>query len=137
MRTWIYNRIKAIVGIPTSFGVGSAMRVISSGSADQPVKPFLLVQFGVEQPPLGASAEERTQAVPFTVWVHDKPGSMVNIDDAARALKNGIPIAVGVVIGGLSIYEVRWVETGEDTYDDHFMTNTRPVRFSAMTRSAG
>lgn len=137
MRTWLYNRIKAAAGIPAAFGSGANMRVISTGAADQPVKPFMIVQMGTEDPPLGSVAEERTQLVPFTVWVHDEPGSMLNIDDAAIALKNAIPTEDGVVVGGLSIYRVKWEMTGEDAYDDHFGTNTRPVRFSAMTRRAG
>ncbi len=137
MRTWVYNRIKGLPGIPNEYGVGAAMRVISSGAASSPEKPFLLVQFGVEQPPLEATAEMRVAWIPFTVWVHDKPGSMIHIDDAAVALKKGLPTPDGQKVGNMSLYELRWVETGEDTYDDHFMTNTRPVRFTMMTRSAG
>lgn len=137
MRTWVYNRIKAASGIPAAFGTGAAMRVISSGASENPAKPFLIVQFQVEEPPFGAIAEERTQQVPFTVWVHDEPGSMVRIDDACVALKNGLPMDGGVVVGGMSVYRVKWEATGEDAYDDHYGTNTRPVRFSMMTRRAG
>ena len=137
MRAWIYNRIKGLGTIPAAFGSGANMRVTSSGSGDQPVKPFLVVQMGNEAPPLGATAEERTQAIPFTVWVHDEPGSMLPIDDACVALKNGLPTEA-VVVGGMSVYEVRWDDTGEDAYDDHYGSNCRPVRFTAMTRrSAG
>jgi hypothetical protein len=89
---------------------------------------------GIEQPPLGMPMEARAQSIPFTVWVHDEPGSMLNIDDAAVALKDNLPIADGAVVGGMSVYEVRWSETGEDSYDDHYKTNCRPVRFSMMTR---
>jgi hypothetical protein len=137
MRAWIYNRIKGIGAMPAAFGAGAAMRVISSGSADNPVKPFMVVQMGVEDPPVNSSAEERTQNIPFTVWVHDAPGSMLNIDDAAVALKNGLPTVDGAVVGGMSVYRVKWEATGEDAYDDHYHTNTRPVRFSMMTRRAG
>jgi hypothetical protein len=136
MRTWIYNRIKAIAAMPAAFGVGSAMRVISSGSNSTPAKPFLIVQFGVEDSPLGSVAEERTQEIRFTVWVHDAPGSMLAIDDACVALKNGLPTEDGAVVGGMSVYRLKWEATGEDVYDDHYATNTRPVRFSMMTRRA-
>lgn len=136
MRTWVYNRIRGLSGIPAAFG--SPPRVLSSGNDDtNPVKPFLLVSFGVEQPPLGSVAEMRVQRIPFTVYPHDIPGSMLNIDDAAVALKNGLPMNSGVVVGGMSVYNLEWEETGEDGYDDHFSTNTRPVRFWMMTRRAG
>jgi hypothetical protein len=138
MRAWVYNRIKAITSIPTAFGEAANMRILSSGSGNEnPVKPFLLVSFGVEQPPLGSVAEMRVQAIPFTVWVHDAPGSMLNIDDAAVALKNNLPTPDGQRVGGMSLYNLEWVETGEDAYDDFFGTNTRPVRFTMMTRRAG
>lgn len=131
MRTWLYNRIRAIATLPT----GVADRIISSGSADTPQQhPFLILSMGVEQSALGMPASMRAQQIPFTVWVHDKPGSMLVIDDIAVALKNNLPTADGAVVGGMSVYEVRWTDTGEDTYDDHFKTNTRPVRFSMMTR---
>lgn len=133
MRAWVYNRIKNL-SLPSAFGVGASMRVISSGSAEQPQKPFLVVQMGTEVPPLGSTPEERTQMIPFTVWVHDEPGSMVAVDDASVALKNGLPTEDGAVVGGMSLYRLKWEDTGEDAYDDHFGTNCRPVRFSMMTR---
>ena len=133
MRAWVYNRVLNL-GWPTSWANVGGKRVISSGSADQPKKPFLLVSMGVEQPPLGMPASSKTQSIPFTVWVHDEPGSMVRIDDMAMLVKAELPTNVPFKIGNLSVYEVRWVETGDDAYDDHFMTNARPVRFSAMTR---
>jgi hypothetical protein len=137
MRAWVFNRIKALGTIPAAYGTGAGMRVISSGSGlENPAKPFLLVSFGVEGKPLGATPEMRVQQVPFTVWVHDAPGSMLVIDDAAVALKNGLPTEDGLVVGNMSVYNLRWEETGEDVFDDFFHTNTRPVRFSMMTRKA-
>lgn len=131
MRSWLYNRVKNIQNWPTYF---SQDRVISSGSADQPVAPFLIISMGVEQPPLGLPASTRTQRIPFTVWVHDKPGSMLKIDDMAVALKDGLPTMDNLMVGGMSVYNLEWVETGADAFDDHFKTNTRPVRFTMMTR---
>lgn len=131
MRTWIYNRVNDMPGLPSHFDTAP---VISSGAADNPTAPFLLVSMAVEQPPLGSTAEMRVQSIPFTVWVHDKPGSMVAIDAATVAVKNDLPTEDGFMIGGLSVYRVKWEETGQDSYDDHFGTNCRPVRFSAMTR---
>lgn len=130
MRTWIYNRIKAISGLPA----GLADKIISSGSAENPAPPFILVSMGVEQKPLGMPAESRTQSIPFTVWVHDKPGSMLQIDDVAKLLKDNLPTLDGAVVGSMSIYQLVWEETGQDAYDDHFGTNARPVRFSMMTK---
>lgn len=130
MRTWLYNRVKGLA-LPAGFDPED---VLSSGAASNPTPPFLMLSMGVEQPPLGSVPEEATQRVPFTIWVHDRPGSMVKIDDVCVALKNGIATMDNFMIGNLSVYEVRWLEIGEDAYDDHFKTNTRPVRFAAMTR---
>lgn len=134
MRTWIYNRIRGLGDIPAAFGAGSAMRVISSGSADMPAKPFIVVSMGVEQPVPGMPAEAGLKTIPFTVYVHDTPGSMLHIDDAAVALQNGLPVPAGAVVGSMSVYECRWTETGQDGFDDHWGTNVRPVRFALVTR---
>ncbi len=132
MRVWLYNRIKNLAGLHADFKAEG--KIISSGSADRPEAPFLVVTMGVEQPPVDMPPEMRTQSIPFTVWVHDTPGSMIKIDDGALALKIGLPTFDAQMVGGLSLYELRWTDTGEDTYDDHFGTNCRPVRFAAMTR---
>lgn len=128
MRTWIYNRIKAILGDPTNWSL------TSSGSADNPATPFIVITMGTEQPPPGMPASSRTQQIPFTAWVHDAPGSMVRIDEMAVSLKDGLPTADGAVVGGLSVLGCVWTDTGEDAYDDHYGTNTRPVRFLLTTR---
>lgn len=130
MRTWLYNRIRALAGFPG----GMVDRVISSGAAENPVKPFMVLTMGLEDNPLvGTTPEMRVQNIPFTVWVHDTPGSMLNIDEACRILKEGMPLENGAVVGNMSIYRIKWEGTGEDAYDDHFLTNTRPVRFSMVT----
>lgn len=130
MRTWIYNRVKAILDAH-----GWTYKILSSGAADTPaVKPFLIITMEVEQPPLDLPAGSGAAWVPWAIWVHDTPGSMLKIDDVVIALKNELPTLDGVVIGGLSRYGLDWTETGQDSYDDHFGTNTRPVRFRAMTR---
>ena len=134
MRVWIYNRIKAIAGLAAIVGD----RISSAGSLDNPaVKPFIHVAMGVEQPALGMPAEARVQRIPFTCYVHDTPGSMIKIDQVAQLLKDNLPTPDGVKVGGMSVYQIEWTDTGEDGYDDHFGTNVRPVRFSMMTRRAG
>ncbi len=129
MRTWLYNKIKALV-----FPSGMGDKITSSGSTDNPAPPFLVVQMGTEQPVLGMPASSRTMTVPFTVWAHDAPGSMLNIDAACVALKNGLPSADGAVIGGMSSFGITWDGTGEDAFDDHYSTNCRPVRFTMTAR---
>lgn len=125
MRTWLYNRIDALL----------AMRVFSSGSGDDPsMRPFAVLSMEVEQPFLGMPTEARVAGIPFTVWLHDSPGSMLAVDDAAVALKNGLPTVDGAVVGGLSVLGVKWESTGADAADDHYGTNTRPVRFSMTIR---
>jgi len=129
----VYNRVVNLPGIPSSFG--TPPRVLSSGNNEvNPVKPFLLVRFDVETRPLDSVAEMRVSRVPFSVWVHDEPGSMLDIDDACFALKNNLPTTDGAVVGGMSHYGIEWEEIGQDTYDDGYLTNTRPVRFWLMTK---
>ena len=129
MRTWLYNKIKAIPAVIDKVGT----RVISSGSADNPTAPFIVVSMGTEQPALGMPASSRTQTIPVTVWVHDRPGSMLAIDEVAVALKNALPVPDGAVVGSMTVYECRWTDTGEDAFDDHYSTNCRPVRFTLTT----
>lgn len=131
MRAWLFNRITNLPNKPVSL---AALTIYGSAGADQPAKPFLMIQMGVEQAPLGMPAESRTQEIPFTVWVHDTGASMLRIDDACVWLKNNLPMDIGVKVGSMSVYEIKWQDTGQDGYDDFFKTNTRPVRFTMMTR---
>lgn len=131
MRTWLYNRISNLAGLDDAY----KNNVYSTGSADNPGSgKFLMINMGTEAPPLGLPRSARAQDVPFTVWVHDEPGSMVAIDDACVALKDGVPTEDGFMVGAMSVYGVKWEGTGDDSFDDHFGTNCRPVRFSMMTR---
>ena len=131
MRTWLYNLLTNMGALPAPYRLPG--KIISSGAADGPGAPFIVASLGVEQPFPGMPRESKTQEIPFTLWVHDVPGSMVQIDDAAIALKNNIPTRDGFKIGNMSVLEVRWTETGEDAFDDHFKTNCRPVRFAMVT----
>ena len=132
MRTWLYNRIANLPGLADEFK--AADHILSSGAADSPGAPFLMITMGSETPPLGLPRSAGAQDVPFTIWVHDEPGSMVRIDDACVALKDGVPSDDGFMVGAMSVYGVKWEGTGDDSFDDHFGTNCRPVRFSMMTR---
>jgi hypothetical protein len=108
-------------------------RVISSGSADNPIKPFIVLQMDPERPPLGMPRKAKVQEIHIIVWAHDTPGSMAKIDDICRLVKDNLP-AEGMMVGNLSIFELWWDETGSDAFDDHYNTNCRPVMFTAMTR---
>jgi len=134
MRTWLYNRIKAAIEAAGGMPDGLKDRIVSSGSADNPTPPFIVLSMGVEQPPLGMPASSRTQQIPFTCWIHDKPGSMINIDNIGVALKDALPTDLGAVVGNMSVLGLKWTDTGEDAFDDHYNTNTRPVRFELTTR---
>jgi hypothetical protein len=107
--------------------------VISSGAVDNPDPPFMAVSMGTEQTPLGMPAESGTQEIPFDVYVHDRPGSMLKIDQACVALKNNLPTVDGAVAGGMSIHSIRWEDTSADAYDDHYQTNMRRVSFRMYT----
>lgn len=132
MRTWLHNRLTGMTELPEEFR--QAGKIISSGAADNPQPPFLVTSMNVEQPWFGMPRSVGAGTIPFTIWVHDTPGSMLLIDDGAYALKHYLPTEDGFMIGQLSVYQLKWDEIGEDSYDDHFNTNCRPVRFSMVTR---
>ena len=132
MRTWLFNRLTNMSEIPAEFR--QTGKIISSGAADAPLAPFLIVSLNVEQPWLGLPRLVGAGTIPFTVWAHDTPGSMLRIDDACIALKHYLPTDDGFMIGQMSVMQLRWDETGEDSYDDHFKTNCRPVRFAMVIR---
>lgn len=133
MRTWVWNVAKATPGLPAGI---TESKIMSSGSADNPVAPFVLISMGVEQQVLGMPASAKTSEVPFDLWVHDRPGSMVNnIDKACFAFKDYLPTLVGVRVGNLVVLEIRWEEIGPDQKDDHFGTMTRRCSFRAFTSS--
>lgn len=129
MRQWLYNRILAITGMSALIGD----RILSSGAAGNPVKPFIVLQMDPERTPLGMTRKARVQEVHIIVWAHDLPGSMAKVDEVCRLAKDNLP-AEGIKIGNLSLYELWWDETGADAFDDHYGTNCRPVMFTAMTR---
>lgn len=131
MRAFVITRIKNLPNKPASL---AGLTIMSSAAAEDPVEPFMIVSMDVEVTPLGMPDESRTQMVPFTCWVHDRGASMVRIDDAAVWLKNNMPTDMGFKVGNMSVYNIRWASTGGDVYDDHFKSNTRPVRFEMMTR---
>lgn len=129
MRTWAWNIVRGMEGLPA----GMEGRVYSSGSADNPVSPFIIVAMGVEIPVLGMPRNSKTAQVPIDVWCHDRAGSMVNIDNACITLKNNLPSLAPVRIGGLFILEIAWEEIGPDQQDDGFQTMTRRCSFRATT----
>lgn len=131
MRAWIVNRVKGM-SLPSTFG--SPPRVYSD--VESPARPFILVRMGVESSVLGMPAEARVQTVPFAIQIHTAPGSYVPIDEVAVQIKNELATEVGFKIGNLSVFRIKWEDIGQDGFDDHFATNVRPVRFTAMTRSS-
>jgi hypothetical protein len=124
MRAWLYNRIKEI-DLPRDMEA----RIISSGAADNPAVPFLVVSMGVEQQVMGAPTAMGVFETPFDVWVHDRPGSMLDIDEACRLLKDTLPTLAGAQAGSVSVMEIKWEEMGPDQADDHYNTMTRRASF--------
>lgn len=129
MRSWLYNRIK-----PALVGTAWEDRLFSSGNVDERVPPFAVLRMMVEQPFLGMPVtDKKTGNVPFAVNIHVAAGeSMVDVDDAAQAVKAAIATESAVVVGNITVMNVRWTDTGEDGYDDHWATDFRPVRFNAV-----
>lgn len=128
MRTWIFNRVKAILDLGDD-------NVISSGAGgSSPIGVFAVVNMGVESAWPGMPVTRRPSIIPFTVWLHaGLDSSMIDIDDPAVLLKNALPTEDSFMVGGLSVMNVRWAETGQDAFDDHWGTNCRPVRFTMVT----
>lgn len=130
MRAWIVNRLKGLVDLQPI--VGSRVYTDVAEAAE----PFIVVRMGVEIAEARLPAEARAQLVPFNVWVHDKPGSYVRIDDIVQIIKRDLPTEDGFMIGNFSVFRIKWEDTGNDGFDDHFGTNARRMGFTAMTRRA-
>lgn len=128
MRTWLYNRI-----LPTLAGTGFEDRLFSSGNADERIPPFAVLAMMVEQPFLGMPPGARATNVPFAVNLHTQAGeSMVDVDAAAFAVRDGIVTEDAVKVGNISVMNLRWTDIGQDGYDDHWKTDFRPVRFNLV-----
>src|SRR5690349_13364838 len=121
MRTWIFNRVKDILGLDDD-------HVISSGAGGSaPDGVFAVVSMGVEAAFPGMPTERKPSIIPWTVWLHaGLDASMLDIDDPAILLKNELPTEDGFKIGNLSVLRLKWEETGQDAFDDHWGTNCRP-----------
>lgn len=128
MRTWVFNRVKAITSLDDD-------HVLSSGSGlSTPTGVFAVISMGVESAFPSMPSERKPSIIPFTIWLHaGLDASMLDIDDPAVLLKNGLATEDGFKVGNLSVYRVKWEETGQDAFDDHWGTNCRPVRFSMVT----
>lgn len=128
MRTWIFNRVKAILDLDDD-------HVLSSGAGvSAPTGVFAVVSMGVESAWPGMPTERKPSIIPFTIWLHaGLDASMLDIDAPALDLKNELATEVAFVVGGLSVMRVKWEEIGQDAFDDHWGTNCRPVRFSMVT----
>lgn len=135
LRKWAYAQVTGLTGfvIPDS-------RVYSSGAVgaeipgDSPTRPFAVIRFATEAAGLLPSYPIHQRR--FSVWVHDEPGTMENIDAAAKQLKEDLPATVPVLFEGDRIMECLWEGTSEDFYDDHFGTNVVRVDFNATYKPA-
>jgi hypothetical protein len=129
MRTWLYNRVLAALA-STQY----ADKLFQSGNVDERVAPFAVLVMMVEQPFLGMPVTDRKVGnVPFAVNLHVPSGeSMLDVDDAAQALKSTIVTEDSVVVGGVTVMNLRWTDIGQDGYDDHWGTDFRPVRFNMV-----
>jgi hypothetical protein len=128
MRSWLYNRV-----LPTLVGTEFAGRLFQSGNADDRIAPFAVLRMMVEQPFLGMPPSTKSGNVPFAVNLHTPAGeSMVDVDAAAFAVRDGIATEDSVVVGNLTVLNLRWTDIGEDAYDDHWGTDYRPVRFNMV-----
>lgn len=128
MRTWLYNRV-----LPALVGTEFEARLFASGNADERIAPFAVLAMMVEQPVLGMPYEAGATNVPFAVNLHTTAGeSMVDVDSAAFAIRSAICTEDNVVVGNITVMNLRWTDIGQDGYDDHWKTDVRPVRFNMV-----
>lgn len=106
-------------------------RVFSSGAADSPAKPFIVVRSLATLKPMRESVVEQGG---WQINIHDEPSSYTGIDD--------IQDAINVIMDSVEPqwYQGRWlmdlVNNGwsEDLFDDHYQTATRYGTFGWTAR---
>ena len=133
MRSWIYNLIVNMANL------GSIKdRVVSSAATEEQMKalakPFMIISMGADDLPVDSTTDDGTFNQMVDVYVHDAPGSWNKIDDACVVLKRELPQAAPAVVGGLSVYQLKYLETSNDATDDMLGTNFRRVTFQGTCR---
>lgn len=132
LRKMVYQKA---IGLADFIAVVPVDRLFSAGAAgmknpgDSPSRPFAVVRFQPDNPGLVPKLPASQQR--FSIWIHDEPGSMDNIEDAVAALRDGLPSALPGLLEGTRVMECVWEGTSADGYDDHFGTTTVYVDFMA------
>jgi hypothetical protein len=104
-------------------------RIVSSGAADELPKPFMVIRAGIETRPMGGVWQ-----LPFTIHMHDDPGSYVLIDSVLAIVHNKIITAAPAAWNGSWVMAVRDDGVSEDLYDDHYGTATRNASYTMTAR---
>ena len=123
VRKWVYEKVLLVPGMGVFGG-----RFYSSGAVgeavpgDSPARPFGVIRFSPGQP--GVLPTYPVNQRNFKIWLHDEPGTMSNIEDGCEALRKAMPGFAPELFMGNRIICCEWAGVSEDSYDDHFGTNT-------------
>jgi hypothetical protein len=135
IRKWFHGKASVVAGL----GI-PADRVFAAGAVgaaipgDSPTRPFAVIRYGPRNPGVQPNFPVKQQVA--SVWVHDEPGTMKNIDAAVEALEVGLKNVAPVAFEGMKVMECRWIGNSEDFYDDHFQTNVVNVEFQLTWKPA-
>lgn len=91
--------------------------------------PFLVYRIGNETSELMSEEEETPHRVFFQVYIHDRGGDYMRIDDLVKLI---IAALQGGPFPDYKIYRVNYLETSRDLDDDTMNTLVRYVRFQAV-----
>jgi hypothetical protein len=137
MRKWLYE---SVIAAPSQSTLCEG-RVFSAGGAnpngeleDIPATPFVILRSG-SQIPTGIP-EARVVQQNWQVWVHDKPGSMVPVDDFIVELQMFLPTRTPQKVDDDWVTACEFLASSGDLPDDHYKTNTRFVEFRVTSSIA-
>ena len=122
-RAWVYDRLRT--STPVTNIVGD--RIYSAGEleATPKLKPFMVLRFDTETPEI-----EEASFQDVTVWVHNEPGSYVDIDAALAAIRQTLE---GPVAAPDGVYAT-WLGDSPDLADDARQTLVRNSAFRLAGR---
>lgn len=90
-------------------------------------KPYLVHRAGEPDSMIREDEVPVIISQPFTLWVHDRPGTYDNIDAVLERLRTTLGTAVGAV--GEPVFRARWLGSSGDLVDDAMGTIVRNSRW--------
>jgi len=118
-REWLYATLSQNSDVTDIFG--SRIFGASSAEGKKQIKPFILLRTGAENPELEGDDAPATSSQFATVWLHDEPGSYIQIDNGLEVVREAL-LSPALVGSGIAC---RWLGDSAEFADESFGTITR------------